>query len=185
MMKSKFYSLLSVIGSILFVGAVFAGESECSFDFKGANFVVSSCAKYDKELVVSLSPTNLSANANSFDKIPTVLVIGVNPEAALKKNDLQSAGSYNGLIELPDPEGIEHISDAPESAKIKLAGSGWKVLDMKVVEYEGVQGGEGFVFVCSTLKRINKKDAAVVAQCNSFYDEDIIELNALLKSLDG
>jgi len=185
MMKYRFCFLLTIICSVLFVDVVFAGGSECALDVKESRLDVSSCTEDGGSVVVVLNSSDISASATVFDRLPTFVVIGKSPEIAVKNIGLESSQSYNNLIALPDPEGVVQVSDAPESAKLKLVGNGWKVADMKVVEYGGAQGNEGFLLVCTTLKKEVKEGVALVAQCNSFYESDISKLKALLKSVGG
>lgn len=187
MKKYKFISLLlNVICSAFFLSTVFAGESECSFNISSTKLEVAICSKENGIKILKLTPGGLSPYATSFDKLPTFIVAGESSEEVLKRVGLDTAASpYNSLIELPDPEGIVNISDAPISAKVKVTEKGWKVLDMKVVEYSGPQGDEGVVFVCSTLRKEIKEGFVFVVQCNNFYENDISELKAILRSVGG
>lgn len=187
MKKYKFISLLlNVICSVFFLSSVFADESECPFNISSAKLEVASCSEENGIKILKLTPGGLSPYATNFDKLPTFIVVGGDSEEVLKRVGLGAAASpYNSLIELPDPEGIVNVSDAPISAKLKIAEKGWKVLDMKVVEYSGPQGNEGVVFVCSTLRKKIKEGFAFAVQCNNFYENDISELKAILRSVGG
>ncbi|PMV85909.1 hypothetical protein C1X35_15700 [Pseudomonas sp. FW306-1C-G01A] len=91
---------------------------------------------------------------------------------------------YNNFIELPYPEAILHYDDASAAAKLKFAETGWKLLDMKDVVYEGQGGEEGAGVVCTTLEKQVDSNYVVVSQCNAFYEADISDLKILLGSIE-
>ena len=177
--------ILSLMCSALFFGGVTAEEQKCEFNDLPADFEIAECYKDNGVDVVKLVSSSLSSTATAFDSLPTVFARGRDRGNVLSKLAVGSHPPYNGLIKLPDPESIIEISDAPASARSKMAQNGWSLLDMKVVVYKGPQDNDGYILVCSTLERDRSEEVIFVSQCNNFYEDDISKLKKVLLSIDG
>ncbi|WP_347901880.1 hypothetical protein [Pseudomonas purpurea] len=179
--------VVSVIGLMGFPVTLLADEQSCSIHVPNTAWVVADCHKEGSVEVLKLLPANVPLYGSEFDKLPTVIVAGSNPDEVLRKVGLGAANPYNNLIELPGYGAITRYSDAAGTAKAKVMQEGWKLLDMKDIQYVAGResDGEGYSLVCSTFERVIGQRVVVVSQCNDFYEEDVSRLKNILRSLEG
>ncbi|MBP5090633.1 hypothetical protein HUS91_35045, partial [Pseudomonas chlororaphis] len=167
-------------------GAVLAEGQSCQLDTPNKKLEIAGCQNEGGVVVLKLIPSDLSPYATDLEKLPTFIVSGESRENVMKEVGLSvdATSPYSRLIVLPYPEAIIEFSDAPKSARLKVAQKGWRLLDMKSAVYSGAGGEEGVVLVCSTLEKETKESVVVVSQCNNFYEPDIVSLKEILGSID-
>ncbi|MEE9678273.1 hypothetical protein V4842_08170 [Pseudomonas moraviensis] len=177
--------LLKVVCAVLISTPAFADEKKCQFHDLGYKMDVVGCSYDGSVSVLKLAPIGQTSYETNLENIPTFIVSGDDLSQVLDVVGGSDEAKYNKLISLPYPEAILNYEDASSAAKGKLLDTGWKLLDMKDVVYEGQGGEEGAGVVCTTLeKKIDTKYVAV-SQCNSFYNADITGLKKVLDLLSG
>ncbi len=167
---------------VLISTSIFAEEKNCQFYDLKYRMQVVGCSNEDGVSVIKLVPSGQASYETNLENIPTFIVSGGDLDKVLEAVGSEES-RYNKLINLPYPEAILHYDDASIAAKSKLAGVGWKLLNMKDVVYEGHGGEEGAGLVCSTLERKIDLKYVAVSQCNSFYDSDVSDLKMVLDLL--
>lgn len=184
MMKSKMFSVLTVVYFLFFCNSATADDLTCEIDKIPSDLKISSCDFKGGVNVIKLTPNDLSDSVWN-DSLSTVIVRSENKEDALHDLGLNSSSPYSRLIKLPDPGSIIEFSDAPDSARIKVAQKSWNVLDMKVVVYKGPQDDDGYTLVCSTFEHNSAQEVILVSQCNDSYESNISNFKNLLGLVMG
>lgn len=179
--------LVSAICLIGFPVTLLADEQRCSINVSNTAWVVADCHKEGSVEILKLVPAKVPLYVSQFENYPVFVVSGNDLDEVLRKVGLGSANPYNNLFELPNPEAIVRYSDAARTAKAKMTQKGWKLLDMKDIQYVAGResDGEGYSLVCSTFERVVGQRVVVVSQCNDFYEEDVFRLKHVLRSLEG
>lgn len=186
MIKYKInFSVLGVFCVALFSISAFAEERNCAFDDLRFKLEIVSCVPKDSLNILKLAPSGQPSYETNLENLPTYIVSGSDLGLVLNAVGDGVQSRYNNLIELPYPEAILHYNDASAAAKLKLAETGWRLLDMKDVVYEGQGGEEGAGVVCSTLEKQIDSKYVVVSQCNAFYEADISDFKVLLGLIEG
>lgn len=178
------FSVLGLFYVVLFSISACAEERHCEFDGLRFKLKLVSCTPKDGLNILKLAPSDQASSETNLENLPTYIVSGGDLGLVLEVVGDGTQSRYNNLIELPYPEAILHYDDASAAAKLKLSETGWKLLDMKDVVYEGQGGEEGAGVVCTTLEKHIDSNYVVVSQCNAFYETDIYDLKVLLGSIE-